>query len=161
MIKKQKLERKFTDEEVKRLAQFMEVLVQIDQQQKRLFARLNNEPKGFNLKGDGRNCSLCGNHVYVDGWFDKGGFKCLNCQDAVNKKKIPGSLCRDYNHNKSITDTQLAMKMGVTVHAIRKLIRDGKIIGRRIPNGPYMILRKDNPDLAKILKDFSKPHSTS
>ena len=64
MAKKQKLEHKFTDEEIKRVAQYMDVLIQIDQQQKRLFARLNDEPKGFSLKGDGRNCSLCGSHVY-------------------------------------------------------------------------------------------------
>jgi hypothetical protein len=99
------------------------------------------------MSGEGRNCSLCERGVYENGWFDKWGFKCLNCQNAVDKHKIPGSLCRDWDHKKSITDTALAMKLGVNVHKIRKLIREGKIIGRRIPNGPYIILRKDNPIL--------------
>lgn len=65
----------------------------------------------------------------------------------MNKRKIPGSLCGDYTHKKSIPDTTLAMKLNVSVHKIRKQIREGKIIGRRVPNGPYMILRKDNPNL--------------
>ena len=90
MVKKQKLERKLTDEEIKRLAQYMDVLIQIDQREKVLKYQLKDKPKGFALKGDGRNCSLCSSHVYDDGWFDKWGFKCLNCQDAVNKRKDSG-----------------------------------------------------------------------
>ena len=128
----------------------MDVLIQMDMQQKSLYHRLEQEPKGFSMPSEGRNCGLCGNHVREDGgWFDKWGFKCLNCQDAVNKRKIPGSLCGDYDHKKSIPDTLLAMKLGIKVATIRKHIREGKIKGRRIPNGPYMILRKDNPDLAQ------------
>lgn len=75
----------------------------------------------------------------------------------MNKRKIPGSLCRDYNHEKSIPDTALAIDLGVKVQAIRKLIREGKIIGRKIPNGPYMVLRKDNPTLSHTLnREFSE-----
>ena len=146
----------FTDEEIKRLAQFMDVLIEMDIKQKRLYARLKDEPKGFTMDGEGRNCGLCSRHVWENGsWFDKWGFKCLNCQDAINKRKIPSSLCGDYRHEKSIPDTTLAIKLGVKVHSIRKLIREGKIKGRRIPNGPYMILRKDNPDLGEVLKSIS------
>lgn len=137
-----------TDEEIKRLAQFMDVLIEIDLKQKKLYARLKDKPKGFAMSGEGRNCSLYGRHVWDDGgWFDKWGFKYLNCQDAINKRKIPGSLCRDYKHEKSIPDTDLAMRLDIKVATLRKYIREGKIIGRRIPNGPYMILRKDNPEL--------------
>ena len=136
----------------------MDVLIEIDLKQKKLYARLKDKPKGFAMSGEGRNCSLCGRHVWDDGgWFDKWGFKCLNCQDTVNKRKIPGSLCRDYNHEKSIPDTALAIDLGVKVQAIRKLIREGKIIGRKIPNGPYMVLRKDNPTLSHTLnREFSE-----
>lgn len=90
------------------------------------------------------------------GWFDKWGFKCCNCQDAVNKKKIPGSLCGDYDNNKAISDTDLASRLGVKVQTIRKDIREGKIKARRIPNGPYMILRKDNPSLKDISVQLTK-----
>ena len=158
MVEKQELKRRLTDKEVKRLAQYMDVLIQIDQREKALKYQLKDKPKGFALKGDGRNCSLCSNHVHDDGWFDKWGFKCLNCQDAVDKRKIPGSLCRDYNHEKSILDTTLAIKLGVKVQIIRKLIREGKIIGRKIPNGPYMVLRKDNSTLSHTLNRELSEH---
>ena len=71
----------------------------------------------------------------------------------MNKRKIPGSLCGDYRHEKSIPDTMLASKLNVSVRTIRKQIRERKIIGRRIPGGPYMILRKDNPRLTALIKD--------
>ena len=100
------------------------------------------------MDGEGCQCGLCFKSVYdTPGWFDKWGFKCTNCQDAVNKRKISGSLCGDYRHEKSIPDTALASKLNMSVRTIRKKIKNGEINGRKIPNGPYMILRKDNPEL--------------
>lgn len=149
----------FTDEERQRLVDFMDILIQIDQQEKARFARLKDEPKGFAMAGEGRDCRLCGMTVWdnAGGWFDKWGFKCLNCQSAVEKRKIPGSLCGDYSHKKSIPDTALAMRLGVSVHKIRKLIREGKVVGRRIQGGSYMILRKDNPNLGEVLRNITPP----
>ena len=71
MVEKQELKRRLTDKEVKRLAQYMDVLIQIDQREKALKYQLKDKPKGFALKGGGRNCSLRGNHVHDDVWFDK------------------------------------------------------------------------------------------
>lgn len=88
------------------------------------------------------------------GWFDKWGFKCSNCQDAVNKRKIPGSICGDYQHERSTPDTILASKLNISVRTIRKKIKDGEIIGRKIPGGPYMILRKDNHNISEVLASF-------
>jgi len=147
---------KFTDEEIKRLAQFFDILIEIDTKEKARFRRLEQEPKGYSMSGEGRNCSLCGRGVCEDGWFDKWGFKCLNCQNAIDKRRIPGSLCRDWEHERSITDTALAIELGINVQTIRKLIREDKIIGRKIPGGPYIILRKDNPDLKNVLVQPAK-----
>jgi hypothetical protein len=115
--------------------------------------RLLDEPKGFSMAGEGRNCSLCGQAVCDknNGWYDKWGFKCLSCQDAINKKKIPGSLCGDYKHIKCITDSTLSSESGLHYQTIRKLIRQGKIKARPIPHGPNMILRKDNPNLSEVI----------
>ncbi len=147
----------FTEEELRRLVGFFDVLIEMDMKQKKLYKRLDTEPKGFAMPGEGRDCSLCERGVYDgDGWFDKWGFKCSNCQDAVNKRKIAASLCRDHKHEKAIPDTTLAMKLDVKVHTLRKYIREGKIIGRRIPNGPNMILRKDNPNLGDVLAQLAK-----
>ncbi len=141
------------EESASNLVQFVDLLIEMDMQQKALKNRLKDEPKGFSMAGEGRNCSLCGHGIYEgDGWYDKWGFKCLNCQDAVNKKKIPGSLCGDYDHKKCITDSALSYRFDLHVQTIRKLIRRGDIKARQIPNGPYLILKKDNPNLKVILQ---------
>ena len=144
----EQLKRELTNDERRRLVDYFSLLIEIDQQEKARFAKLRDFPKGFAMDGEGRECGLCFRSIYdTSGWFDKWGFKCSNCQDAVNKRKIPGSLCGDYRHEKSITDTALASKLNISVRTIRKKIMDGEIVGRKIPNGPYMILRKDNPNL--------------
>lgn len=141
------------------LVNLVDLLIEMDMAQRALKKRLETEPKGFLLEGKGRNCSLCGRGVYEgDGWYDKWGFKCMNCQDAVNKKKIPGSLCGDWGHEKYVTDSTLSWKAGLHIQTIRKLIRHGDIKARQIPNGPYLILRKDNPDLLKVIEEEQARH---
>ena len=133
---------------------FFNILVEIDQAERSRKKRLETEPKGFSLAGEGRNCSLCTRGVYEsDGWYDKWGFKCMDCQNAVDKKIIPGSMCGDYDHKKCITDSSLSYKTGLHIQTIRKLIRNGKIKARQIPNGPYLILRKDNPKLSDTVSE--------
>jgi len=144
------------------LVGFLDILIQSDMEERGRKERLKAEPKGFALEGKGRNCSLCGHSVYEgDGWYDKWGFKCMNCQDAVDKKKIPGSLCGDWDHKKCITDSTLSWKAGLHMQTIRKLIRNGKIKGRQIPNGPYLILRKDNPNLIDVIDVEIKARKSS
>lgn len=135
------------------LVELVRILVSSEQEELGRKRRLTTEPKGFSMPGDGRGCSLCQQMVYDgDGWYDKWGFKCMNCQDAVNKKKIPGSLCKDYNHEKYVTDSMLSWKSGLHIQTIRKLIRQDKIKARQIPKGPFLILRKDNPDLSVTIQ---------
>lgn len=145
-----------TEAEYRQAAQnllgYVDTLVQMDFEERERKARLEKEPKGFAVPGEGRNCSLCRRSVYdTDGWYDKWGFKCMNCQNAINKRKIPGSLCGDWDHEKCITDSDLAWKTKLHAQTIKKLIRQGKIKAREIPKGPYMILRKDNPNLLDVL----------
>lgn len=156
MTKNEQKPHKFTDEELKRVAQYFEILIEIDQSEKARFRRLEQEPKGFSMPGEGRSCSLCRQSIHSKGFFDKWGFKCLNCQNAINKRIVPGSVCKDWDNKKSITDSALAMELGISIHKIRKLIREGEIVGRRIPNGPYVVLKKDNPFIARILKILAK-----
>lgn len=140
-------------ESAQNLVGLVDLLIEMDMAQRALKKRLETEPKGFSMEGEGRNCSLCGQMVYgTAGWYDKWGFKCMNCQDAVNKKKIPGSLCGDYDHKKYVTDSTLSWKSGLHIQKIRKLIRQGKIKARQIPKGPFLILRKDNPELISVIE---------
>lgn len=145
--------RELNETDQRRLVDYFNLLIEIDQREKARYAKLKKLPEGFPVDGEGRPCGLCFQPVYGDssGWFDKWGFKCSNCQDAIDKRKIPGSLCGDFEHKKSIPDTVLAMELGIKVGVIRKYIREGKITARRIPNGPYVILQKDNPSLIEIL----------
>ena len=66
--------------------------------------------------------------------------------------ELPG--CGDYDHEKYVTDSALSYKSGLHIQTIRKLIRQGKIKARQIPKGPFLILRKDNPNLREILTDL-------
>lgn len=54
------------------------------------------------------------------GWFNKCGYKCINCQDAINKRGAPGSLCSDNDYKRSIPDTDSSMEIDVKVATLRK-----------------------------------------
>lgn len=143
------------EQSARNLVGFMDVLVQIDMEERRRKTRLEKEPNGFAMIGEGRNCSLCKRMVYdkEEGWYDKWGFKCPTCQNAVEKHIIPGSLCHDHNNEKCITDSGLAGKTNLYAQTIKKLVRQGKIKARQIPNGPYLILRKENPNIADVIDE--------
>lgn len=144
------------------LVELVRILIDAEQEELKRKRRLETEPMGYSMPGDGRGCSLCQQMVYgADGWYDKWGFKCMNCQDAVNKKKIPGSLCGDYDHKKYVTDSTLAYKSGLHVQTIRKLIRRRDIKARQIPKGPFLILQKDNPNLAGTIEAEIKAKEAS
>lgn len=139
------------------LVDFVSVLVDIDMEERKRKARLEKEPKGFSMAGEGRNCSLCKRSVYgEDGWYDKWGFKCPECQNAVNKHIIPGSMCRDYDNEKCITVSTLSWKTELKYQTIMKLVRQGKIKVRQIPKGATMILRKENPEISDVLNEEMK-----
>ena len=118
--------------------------------------RLKDEPKGFWLDSDGRTCYVCHTNVRGQIWFDKWGFKCENCQTAFVKKISPGYILKDRDYEKHITDSQLNWKFGLHRQTIKKLVREGQLKARTIPNGPIIFLRKENPDLGLILEEYRK-----
>lgn len=139
------------------MVDFVSVLVDIDMEERKRKARLEKEPEGFSMAGEGHNCSLCKRSVYgEDGWYDKWGFKCPECQNAVNKHIIPGSLCRDYDNEKCITVSTLSWRTNLKYQTIMKLVRQGKIKVRQIPHGATMILRKENPNISDVLNEEMK-----
>lgn len=118
--------------------------------------RLKDEPKGFWLDSEGRTCFVC--HTCVQGqiWFDKWGLKCSNCQDAFIKKIYPGYVLKDRANNKHVTDSQLQWKYGLHRQTIKRLVREDVLHARIIPNGPMIFLRKENPNLPKIIEEYTK-----
>lgn len=133
---------------------FFDVLIKMDQEEQIRQRRLEDEPEGFPLEGDGRNCPLCGRHYEgEDLWYDKWGFKCLDCQEALRKKIVPGYVFKDYRNEKHITDSKLARVSDLHIRTVRKLIQRGDIKARKLPHGLYLILKRDNPNITNVLAD--------
>lgn len=114
--------------------------------------RLKAEPKGFAIESKGRSCCLCHTSVMGEVWYDKWGMKCMVCQDALNKKLIPGYVFKDTENSKHVTASQLNWKFGLHQQTIKMLINKGKLKPRIIPKGITLFLRSENPELPNILQ---------
>lgn len=138
------------------LLNFAEVVVDIAHEKLQREKRLKEHPNGFEMEGEGRNCSLCRKSVYGEEkiWFDKWGFKCKDCKDAYDKKILPGYVFKDYDNEKHITGSTLSWKFNIRTQTIRKLVRQGKLKAREIPrSGVLVFLKKENPDIARVLDE--------
>jgi hypothetical protein len=122
--------------------------------------RLENEPKGFAIKSNGRSCCLCHDSVNGEVWYDKWGMKCMTCQAALNKKIIPGYVFKDSDNNRHITASKLQWKYGLHAQTIRKLINNGTLKPRIIPQGITLFLKSENPKLPEILANVLGAKST-
>lgn len=135
------------------LVGFFDVLIEIDQQERVRKKRLEDEPNGFTFEGNGRNCCLCGRAVTDDMWYDKWGQQCMDCHDARKKRIVPGLAYGDYKHERSVTGSTLQYKFDVSHMTLKKLVRQSKLKARIVPgNGVMVFLRKENPDIVKIIE---------
>ncbi len=141
-------------EAARNLYSFVKLSYELAQEQLSWKKRLEKDPQGFWLDSEGRTCYVCHTNVHGQIWFDKWGLKCANCQEAFSKKLFPGYILRDRDNNRHITDSQLAWKFGLHRQTISKLVREGRLKPRIIPNGPMIFLRKENPDLGLIIKEY-------
>ena len=73
------------------------------------------------------------------------------CQDALNKKLIPGYVFKDSENNKHVTASQLNWKYGLHPQTVKKLVNQGKLKPRVIPKSITLFLRSENPELPDIL----------
>jgi hypothetical protein len=115
--------------------------------------RLKKEPAGFAIASEGRSCCLCHQSVIGEVWYDKWGMKCMTCQEALNKKIVPGYVFKDSDNNRHVTASQLSWKYGLHQQTINKLIRQGRIKPRIIPKGITLFLKSENPELPKIIQE--------
>ncbi len=113
----------------------------------RLKEKLKESPKGFSLM-DGKtyNCGIC--HASIKDeqlWYDKWGKKCLACQDAVNKRKIPGKIC--YNDKYWYATWEFETYFKLKSPTVRKLARQGVLNARVVPKSGFEVfLLKENAD---------------
>jgi hypothetical protein len=133
------------------LIQFVDLALKLSREQLGWKKRLEAEPKGFAMDSEGRSCGLCSSSVFGQIWYDKWGLSCMNCHEAYVKHIIPGYAIKDHEHEKSVTASTLACKFGLHNQTIMKLVRHGELKARQVPGGPTVFLRRENPDIAKVL----------
>ena len=90
-----------------------------------------------------------------------GGIKCLTCQSAIDKKKIPGSIARSRDNRYS--PYELEDRFGIKTATQRKWVKEGILKARIVPteNGRvhyYIFLIKDNKDFLPP-KNLTAPQS--
>lgn len=143
----------YTDDEAREAANnllsFFKIIMDMSEERYRWDKRLEQEPKGFAMEGNGRSCCICKESIRGDIWYDKNGLKCIDCQNAIEKKQIPKSVCKD-NHS-FYTSWELQNRLKVRYQTIAKMVREGKIIERVIKTKDgkgihcRLYLFRDNP----------------
>jgi hypothetical protein len=127
---------------------FFEVLYKCAMREDGHKRRLGKEPKGFALEGSFYSCPICGcNTPGPEMWYDKHGQKCIICQKAIDKKIIPGSLCK--NDKEFYKMWEIERWYNLKAQTIKKLVREGKLKARiinRVDGKPhcYIFIIKDN-----------------
>lgn len=94
--------------------------------------KLEANPKGFHLEGEGYSCFICGGSISSEQtWYDKHGIKCLTCQSAIDKKIIPASVASDKDSWYSFYD--LEHHFFVNRYGVKRWIKEGLLKPRIIP----------------------------
>lgn len=153
-IFKEEYDKELTDAEAReyggKLVGLFEILHRGVMEEEGWKRRLETEPKGFALSGNGRNCAICGHSTREDtNWYDKWGIKCLTCQSAIDKKLIPGSIARSRDNRYS--PYELEDRFGIKTVVQRKWVKEGVLKARIVPTANdrvhyYIFLIKDNKD---------------
>lgn len=145
-------------EEAKRsaddLIKLAELMYDIYQEDKARKDRLEKEPNGYSMNGNGRSCALCSQPVSGDMWYDKWGMKCMDCHEAFKKKIVPGYVFTDKDNLKHVTASTLSWKLDIPVITIKKLVRQKRLKARYIEsNDTIVFLRNENPDIKKVIEE--------
>lgn len=142
------------EEATRNLVQLVLLFVEIDQLDKRRQAKLKDYPQGFCFDDDKvYNCPICYEGMRNDEvWYDDCGQKCLDCQDNLNKKRIPKMVFK--NHDSWYSDYDLEYDFGIEKREAIKLVKESKLVARYFVNRKgrkylTVYLRKDNKWLLK------------
>lgn len=110
--------------------------------------KLKKDPKGFSLEGVGvYTCPICGRSTPANEmWYDKYGQKCIICQKAIDKRIIPGNICKNEDLWYSTWEFDSYFKMKTPT--VNKLVRQNILRARIIPDiNCSIFLIKDNIDI--------------
>lgn len=148
-----------TDEEAYEYASnllgFLKLIFDFQIKEEKNKQRLKKEPKGFALSGSSYSCHICSRTVPAhEMWYDKYGQKCLICQKAIDKKIIPGSVCKNTDSWYSTWEFDHYFK--IKTPTVNKLVRQNILKARIIPDiNCSIFLIKENIDVLppkKLLK---------
>jgi hypothetical protein len=144
--------REFTWEEAGKaqrdLETFVEIISGIMMEQWRREKILEENPKGFHLDVEGYCCLLCGGSARGgNSWYDKFGLKCMACQNAIDRKIIPGSVVK--NKDSWYSGFELDNYFGIKRPVLRRLVKQGLLKDRVIAGTErgihlQLFLLKDN-----------------
>lgn len=97
--------------------------------------RLEKEPEGFHLEGDGvYTCFICGNSMSgITTWYDKWGQKCIRCKRNIDAGVIPPEI-NDYDTRGETWHSFYQIQDFTKLHpaTIRKLVRTGELKARQL-----------------------------
>lgn len=157
-----KYNREPTEKVISSYLNLMAILIEVSysqfKEESKRKALLDKSPNGLLMIGNGA-CKICGKSVAnIEVWYDKFGFKCLPCQEAIKSKIIPNSVITDTDSWYSEFD--LKNLFNFSTKDIKKLISQHIIVPRVIKNEIgkihfHLFLKKDNKDFfppKKLLK---------
>lgn len=145
--------RKISDEEMTKVTDFLKLLAKITvahtMKESGRLHNLKTNPKGFHQE-EGGTCPVCGSIEKQENlWYDRHGIKCLTCQNAIDKRIIPSSLCKQRDSH--YCEWELGDKFNLKGKVLNTFIKNGLLKVRIIPRldkGIYrrLFLLKDNKD---------------
>lgn len=123
--------------------------------------RLEKEPKGFAIPADETySCHICFTHINSsNGWYDKYGFKCLDCQRATDEGILPPEVFED--RDSWYTDWHIENEYYIQRITIKKLVQQGELKPRIVtdPTGrhhAYVFMALENNDFLEAYKQKHK-----
>jgi hypothetical protein len=136
------------------LARYAEVALASWRKRRELFARLEEEPEGFELDaGSYGRCWVCDVQTEFVGrlWFDRTGAKCRRCFDTFHEGTLPHSALLE--PESWMTEEQVRKRLRIRSRKLEAMVSSGKLLARGPGgNGFRMFLLKENPDLRNDAK---------
>jgi len=135
---------------------FFEILYDVAKQDYFRKEKLKDHPKGFPIDDDGTyTCFICCTSITTaNGWYDKYGLKCLDCQRATDEGVLPPIVFDDRNSWFSMWKLESEFKLHSAT--IRKMVRKGELKARIVLSDGgkphyYVFLINENIEFLKKL----------
>ncbi|HSW88911.1 MAG TPA: hypothetical protein VLG12_07145 [Candidatus Saccharimonadales bacterium] len=140
------------------LVQLARVSGKVQREENARKRRLEKEPKGFPISFG--SCHICNTGLeYTSGWYDKYGFKCLNCQRATDSGILPPEVFEE--ENSWYNSWHIESEFHIPAPTIKKLVKQ-RILKPRIVKSDsgrdhaYVFMALENNDL---LEAYKKKHT--